>query len=430
MAGISCWLGYVAIAPIEVQAMVRYLADGLPWLLAADGSKTFSTAGMVVAALLLLLMSVVNLMGVRWFGESNKYITLWKVIVPVGIPIALMSVSFDGGNFFDHGGFLPFGWNGVFAAVATGGVMFAMLGFRAAIELAGEAKNPGRDVPLAIIGSVLITGAIYTLIQVGFLGALPTESLSLGWSKLASHVAAGPFVELAAAGGLVWLVRLIYVDSVVSPGGSGLVFCAASARLPYAMAQNGQLPGVFELLNRRGVPWVAVAVNFAVGLVFFAPSQTWQTVVSFISSIQILSLAFGPPALLALRRSAPGVDRPFRLPAADAVCGLAFITANVIVYWCGWETNRVSLGMVAGAGVMFVVAKKVTAPREPLDLAGLAWLLPYGVGLAVVSALGNFGGGSGWIPPLWDLAVVGVFSVGILVLSLRSPDARLPEPET
>lgn len=424
VAGISCWLGYVAIAPIEVQAMVRYLADAWPWLMTSPDSGIFSPAGVGVASVLLLLMSAVNLMGVQWFGESNKYITLWKIVVPVSIPLSLMMVSFNRDNFFQQGGFFPEGWNGVFAAVATGGVMFAMLGFRAAIEMAGEAKNPQRDLPLATVGSVLITGAIYIFIQVGFLGALSPSSLENGWSHLASHVAAGPLVELATAAGLVWLVRVIYIDSVISPGGSGLVFCAASARLPYAMAQNGQLPSVLALLNRKGIPHIAVGINFLVGLLFLAPWQTWQTIVSFISSIQILSLAFGPLALVALRRSAPHVSRPFRLPAADVVCALAFFSANAIIYWCGWETNRVSLSIVAAGAILFLGVKKWAAPKERLDFIGLGWLIPYGLGLFLISALGNYGKGFALLPVGYDLVALGLFSLAILWLSLHSHNAR------
>lgn len=425
VAGAACWLGYVAIAPIEVQAMVRYLSDDLPWLLGGAGS--LSGRGMVLSAVLLLAMSAINLMGVQWFGEANKYLTIWKIIIPVLIPVMLIWKGWHPENFTAHGGFLPAGWAGVFAAVSTGGTMFAMLGFRTAIEMAGEAKNPQRDIPMALVGSVLITMTIYLLIQVGFLGALPTESLARGWSHLASHVQAGPFVELATAAGLIWLVRLILVDSVISPAGCGLVFCGASSRLSYAMAKNGQLPAAFARLNSRGVPALAVGVNFLVGLLFFAPSQTWQTIVSFISSIQILSLAFGPPALLALRRTAPDAARPFRLPVAGWFCSVAFIMANIIVYWCGWETNRVSLGLLAVCGLIFAVAKRVTAPHEPLDAEGLIWLLPYGIGLAVISALGNFSGGAKWLPVGWDLLVVALFSLAILALSLRSPCSRLPK---
>ncbi|MFM1889801.1 MAG: hypothetical protein RLZZ565_558, partial [Planctomycetota bacterium] len=90
LAGIACWLGYVAIAPIEVQAMVRYLADEWPWLLAAEGSSSLSGGGFVFASLLLLAMTAINLLGVSWFGETNKILTIWKVIVPVAIPIALV----------------------------------------------------------------------------------------------------------------------------------------------------------------------------------------------------------------------------------------------------------------------------------------------------------------------------------------------------
>ncbi len=425
IAGAACWLGYVAIAPIEVQAMVRYLSDDMPWLL--GGASSLSLPGFLLSAVLLLIMSAVNLLGVQWLGESNKYLTIWKIIIPVLIPVFLLLNANHPENFTAHGGFLPNGWGGVFAAVSTGGTMFAMLGFRTAIEMAGEAKNPQRDIPLALIGSVLITLAIYIVIQIGFLGALPAKSLVHGWSGLANNVEAGPFVELAAAAGIFWLVKLIYIDSVVSPAGCGLVFCGASARLSYAMAVNGQLPAAFARLSPKGIPVLAVGVNFLVGLIFFAPSQTWQTIVSFISSIQILSLAFGPPALLALRRTAAGAERPFRLPAAGFICSLAFIMANIIVYWCGWETNRVSLGLLTAFGLVFIMIKRLTAPRESLDLSGLSWLFPYGMGLALISFLGNFTGGIKVLPVGWDMVVVALFSLAIMALSLRAPASRVPK---
>lgn len=424
VAGAACWLGYVAIAPIEVQAMVRYLSDATPWLLTDTASHALSGWGMAVSALLLLAMSAINLLGVQWLGEANRIVTVWKIVVPVLVAGSLIAVSFRGANFAAFGGWLPSGWGGVFAAVSTGGTLFAMLGFRAAIEMAGEARNPQRDVPLALIGSVLVTAAIYLLVQVAFLGALTPEDLARGWGALASDVLAGPFVGLAAAAGLAWLVTLLYVDATVSPGGCGLVFTGAAARLAYAMAANGQLPSAFLRLGRRGVPVLAVAVNFVVGLVFFAPSQTWQSIVSFISSIQILSLAFGPPALLALRRSAPDVPRPFRLPAHRLVASAAFLAANLIVYWCGWETNRVCLGILATLAVVFASVKKVRAPHEYLDLTGMAWLATWAVGLAAISALGQFGGGSRSIPAGVDVALLVVLSLGTLALSGCAPDVQ------
>ncbi len=427
LAGFSCWLGYVAFAPIEVQAIIRYLADDWPWLLVAQGSTSLSGLGFIFASLLLLAMTAINLLGVSWFGETNKLITIWKVIVPVTIPVVLILHSFDGANFTDHGGFMPSGISGVFAAVSTGGAMAAMLGFRAAIEMAGEARNPKRDVPLALIGSVLITGGIYLLIQIGFVGALPTESLAKGWSALSSHVESGPFVELAAAAGVAWLIKLIFIDAVVSPAGCGLVFSGASARLVYAMACNDQLPTAFKRLDRRGVPRWALAINFLVGLAFFAPSQTWQSIVGFISSIQMISLAFGPASLLVLRRVAPNGPRPFRLPLAGPISLLAFFASNVIVYWCGWETNRMCFGLLAVAGVGFIAVRKISRSDEPLDLSGLRWLLPWLAVLTAVSWLGQFGGGTGTIPHGVDLAILAVTSLIILAVSQVDPTSRLPE---
>lgn len=425
VAGIACWLGYVAIAPIEVQAMVRYLSDAAPWLVTETAAHTLSGWGIATSVVLLAAMSAVNLLGVQWLGEANRYLTMWKIVVPVLVAVSLLWVSFRGENFVAYGGAMPAGWNGVFAAVSTGGTLFAMLGFRTAIEMAGEATDPQRDIPRALIGSVLITCAIYVLIQVAFIGALSPAALAGGWSALSGDVLAGPLVGLAAAAGLGWLVKLLYVDSSVSPGGCGLVFTGAAARLCYAMAQNGQLPAAFLRLDRRGIPLLALGVNFAVGLVFFAPSQTWQSIVSFISSIQILSLAFGPPALLALRRSAPDVARPFRLPAPRLLCGVAFFTANTIVYWCGWETNRACLAILVGLGVLFVAVKKVSSPRERLDLVGLAWLAPYAIGLAAVSALGQFGAGAKVVPAGVDLVLLAVLSVAVLALSSFGSGAGL-----
>jgi amino acid transporter len=286
-------------------------------------------------------------------------------------------------------------------------------------------------VPLALIGSVLITSAIYILIQVAFIGALPASALAHGWKGLASHVEAGPFVGLVTAAGLLVLAKLLIADAVISPGGCALVFCGATSRLCYAMAQNGQLPAVFARLNRTGVPALALAVNFLAGLVFLLPSKTWQSLVNFISSIMVMSLAFGPPALLALRKSAPEVERPFRLPAAKILCTITFGIANCMIYWCGWQTNAVGIGALAGLAILFAIAFSLTGARRELDWQGMAWVIPYLAGLALISWLGNFAGGRGWLPTGADYASLALLTVGVLFIAThagvdpRSTETRL-----
>lgn len=420
VAAAACWLGYVCIAPIEVQAIIRYLADELPWLMRPDGSALLSGAGVAIAAGLLLLLSAINLAGVRWMSESNKIITIWKLIVPVAIPVALIWTSFRADNFTQFGGFMPTGWSGVFSAVSAGGAVFALLGFRTAIELAGEAKNPQRDVPLALIGSVLITSAIYILIQVAFIGALPASVLEHGWKGITSHVETGPFMGLLTAAGLLLLAKFLLADAMISPGGCALVFCGATSRLCYAMALNGQLPSVFARLNRSGVPAIALVVNFLVGLIFLLPSQTWQSLVNFISSIMVLSLAFGPPALLALRKSVPAVDRPFRLPAATVLCTFAFGIANCMIYWCGWKTNALGISLLVGLAVLFALIFCLTSSVRQLDWEGMIWVAPYLGGLALISWLGHYGGGRALLPVGVDYLCLLLLTGGVLFLATHA----------
>jgi amino acid transporter len=233
-------------------------------------------------------------------------------------------------------------------------------------------------------------------------------------------VEAGPFVGLVTAAGLVLLAKLLIADAVISPGGCALIFCGATSRLCYAMALNGQLPGVFGRLNRAGVPAFALAVNFLAGLVFLLPSQTWQSLVNFISSIMVMSLAFGPPALLALRKSVPDVERPFRLPAAGVLCTLTFGIANCMIYWCGWATNAVGIGALAGLAILFALVFCLTGTHRELDLQGLIWVVPYLAGLALISWLGEYGGGKGWLTMGSDYLCLMLLTGGVLLIATHA----------
>jgi amino acid transporter len=78
---------------------------------------------------------------VKWLSETNKVAVYWKIAIPVLTVVVLMITSFHLGNFTAGGGFMPFGWKGVFSAIATGGVIFAYLGFEQAIQLGPRART-------------------------------------------------------------------------------------------------------------------------------------------------------------------------------------------------------------------------------------------------------------------------------------------------
>jgi hypothetical protein len=170
-----------------------------------------------------------------------------------------------------------------------------------------------------------------------------------------------------------------------------------------------------------------VVLAFVVGLICFLPFPSWQGLVGLVTSATVIMYGFAPVTLVALRKSDPDRNRPYLLPAAVPISVLAFIAANEIIYWTGWDTDwKLLVGVLVGY-VIFALSYMFKHPMEkpPLDPRALGWMLPWFVGLAVISLLGQYGDGLGILPEWIDLLVVAVFSVGIFFLGVRlalSPD--------
>jgi amino acid transporter len=409
------WLGAATVAPIEVEAALQYFTHYISSLTTTSGGETVLTAqGYAVAVVLMALFTVVNILGVRWLARANNPITAWKIAIPVLALVTLMATRFHGGNFHAAGGFMPFGFHGVFSAMATGGVIFAYQGFEQAVQLGGESANPRRNMPLAVIGSMLIGVVIYMLLQVAFIAALDPANLSHGWTKLAFNGLVGPFAGLATAVGLGWLAILLYIDAAISPGGTGLLYTGTSARVSYALARNRWWPRAFATLTDRGIPIWSMALTFVVGVLVFLPFPGWQKLVGFITAASSISYGMVCIACAALRRNDPDRERPFRLPALNVLAPFGFIVANLIVYWSGWSTVwRIDVALAIGL-VVFVgyrlLGRSAELPR--LDLRGASWLPPYLVGISVITYVGRYDGRN-WLPFWVDIGVVAVFALAV-----------------
>ncbi|MFN3623696.1 MAG: APC family permease [Hyphomicrobium sp.] len=428
MAGWLCWIAYVATAPIEVTAVLQYSSNLLPWLTTTiDGNRVLTGHGVIVATVLLMTFVILNLAGVRWLARANLAVTAWKLAVPLLAVAGLIVFGFEKSNFTDHGGFMPTGADGIFAAVAGGGVIFSLFGFRTVIDMAGEAANPQRNVPFAMVGAVVITLVIYVLLQVAFIGAVPTAHLAGGWTQLAENVADGPFAAFATILGLQGLAALLYVDAIVSPTGTGIAYTGATARINYALAENGQLPKLFMRLNTAQVPVWSILINFLVGLLLLLPLPGWSQLIGFISSAAILSLAFGPVSLAAMRHQLPAHKRPFRLKGGIAVSAIAFMMVGCIVYWAGWQTNWKVFALAIAGGALLIAVHYWTHESEKLDLKQSLWFWLFIDGLGVLSFVGNYGGGLGLLPKYGDLAIVAAFSLLVFWIAIRD---RLPDAET
>ena len=446
--GWFAFLGAVTTAPIEVEAAIQYASSYIHGLTHTSGGVPVLTAeGYVVAAVLMLLFSIVNVMGVKWLSESNKAIVWWKIFLPTFTVIVLLVTALHPGNLNSSagGGFMPFGWKGVFLAVASGGIVFSYLGFEQAIQLGGESKNPRRNIPLAVIGAMVIGVILYIALQLAFLLALDPSSLSKGWDAVSfggKGATFGPFAGLSTALGLSWLATLIYIDAVISPGGTGLLYVGTSARLSFGMGRNRYIPGAFANLSARGVPVLAIVFSFLLGMIVFLPFPGWQDLVGFISSATVLAYATAPLAMGALRRQEPDRDRPFRLPGGTVSAAIAFIVANEVLLFSGWAVAW-KLIVAILLGFLLLAISGVTASKEnrpSLDWGSAVWLWPYLIGIGVITYLSSFDtatpssvlgleGPKNTLTFGWDVLVMAVFSLAIYLFAMRMrlPDKRVHE---
>ena len=418
--GWMLFLAYVPVAAVEAEAVVTYANNYLPGLVSTTGEGTLTDTGFAVCAALLLAMAAVNLLTVRLLLRVNSTITWWKIAVPVLTALALIAGSVGHRSAL---GADPTGYRetGIFLALPAAGIVFSYLGFRTAIDLAGESANPGRNIPIAVIGSVILGALVYVLLQIGFLAALRPADLAHGWARLDFPGAMGPFAGLAAMLGMSWLAVILYVDAYVSPGGTGLIYVTGGSRILYAIGETNAGPAWLTLLNRDQVPWLAVIVMWVVGVVFLLPFPAWQLMVNYVTSITVLTYGLGPVTLLVLRRNLPDMRRTFRLPAAPVLAPAAFACSNLIMVWTGFVTNSVLMGIVT-AGFLAYAAWYHLVGRRPAAAFGwrqIAWLLPWFGGMWVISALSDIGGGLGWLR-FWQAAGVTVaWSLVVVVLALR-----------
>jgi len=423
----------IAVAPVEafaVMAYAQYYWHGL-----YDSTTSNVTGlGFGISITLMAIFTVINFLAMRAFNRVNSGITWWKVAIPV-LAIIVLFTQFRAGNFGSHGGFLPYGIKALFGAIPSAGIIFAYLGFEQADQLAGEVRNPQRNVPLGIIGAILIGTVIYILLQVVFIGALRPSELAHGWAGLASNagLGTGPVAFLAGVVGLGWLAVILRVDAFISPSGTGLIAMTGTSRVGYGLARNRYYPQFFAKVDKRGVPWFSLILTFLLGLVFLLPFPSWHSLVSLVTSAGVLMYAGAPLALGAFRRQVPEANRPYRLPGAAVIAPLAFIIANMLIYWSGFEVIW-KLGIVLVIGYVLIgIFMAFDEQRPPLKWKAAAWLPVWLIGMGVISWQGQYSGGAvkapvntGNLPFWWDMLAVAGFS---LIIYYWAQASRLPRGE-
>src|SRR6266568_3390639 len=292
--------------------------------------------------------------------------------------------------------------------------------------------------------------------ELGLIGATwasETSIIGSGWlfgSLFAAQLVGGAAVlAWAIAGVVVVILGLTYAELgamyPVSGGtgrfphfafGSGLIDVTGTSRVSYGLARNRYFPQVFDKTNSNGVPWFGVLAAFVIGLFFLLPFPSWHSLVGLITGASVLMYAGGPLSMGAFRGQVPDANRPYRMPAAAVLCPLAFIVADLLIYWSGFEVVW-KLGVVLVIGyVIMGILMALDPQRPPLDWKNAIWMPVWLIGMGIISWQGQFSGQSSKTPkpPVntgnlgfwWDILAVAGFSVVIYYWAMRT---KLPREE-
>lgn len=401
LAGWASWVSIIAVIPIEAVSTVQYLsALPLTWTtqLYAHHSHALSIYGILVAWSLIIAYFLINYWSIKLFLRVMMWISVIKLAVPMLTIIALFYSAFHWhAVLHPASGFFPYGVNHVLVAVATSGIVFSFHGFQSPINLAAESRNPQRDLPRAIFISMLIAFCIYICLQTIFIGSVPAHLLQHGWQYLHMH---SPFIDLAVAVNLNWLVMMIYLDSVVSPSGTAITYTATSSRVLSGLQRNGYLPYFLGLRHplyqiSRPAMWFNLVVSFMLVLCF----KSWAALVGIISVSIVISYISGPVSVMVLRHYTRGMKMPLHVTWLKFIAPISFVLMSYVLYWACWPlTGEVVFIILLGFPVYLYYQIRYKGDTW-LHLRSGLWLVGYLILMFMISYAGAASfGGHDWLP--------------------------------
>ncbi len=423
------WICYAAIPPTEVQAVIQYSSFYFPGLTEKTGALTGQ--GYLCATVLMLIICGINAFSLRWLLRSNTSLTFMKILIPLVIIAVIFTHYFSLKHIIhpNHETFFPMGIKGTLSAISAGGMVYAFNGFTQACELSGAVKRPAFSLPIAIIGSILLTFLIYFGLQVAFFTSIQAFNLAHGWSNLTLQHANSPLAAILYQDNLSWLLPVLFVGAIVGPLAASLIYTNGAAQSLRSKSINGYLPKFLQILSPQHTPIYAVLVNFLFGMMLFLPLPGWNKMMGFLTSLMTFTYTIGPICLITMRDQVPNQPRPFRLPFGKIWGTVAFYFCTVFSYFNGWEIiSKLGIGFIVGFIVLIVYRKSSSAAKtSSLDWHASVWIWPYIGGLTLISYLGSFGGGKNILPFGYDLLVLAAFTIIIVMLATHF---KLPAERT
>jgi basic amino acid/polyamine antiporter, APA family len=300
------WSAYVVSLLADVHVHLPAVLVNAP--VGVDAHDHLIATGAVInvpAVLIIAAMTVLLYVGVRWSAHANTMMVALKVGVIIVIVIAGLSYL-NPANWRPYvppntGNFGHFGWSGVLQGAAI--IFFSYVGFDTASTTALEARNPQRDLPLGILGALVISAVLYVAMAMVLTGMVP-------YTKLDSDAPVA--VALDAHPQLSWLSWLLKIG----------VIAGMTSVILTSMADDGMLPpGISRCHPRFKTPHVATVVT-GVFAALIAAVFPLDVLADLISIGILLAFAVVCIGVLVLRKTRPHAYRPFRVPWAPFTCVL------------------------------------------------------------------------------------------------------------
>jgi APA family basic amino acid/polyamine antiporter len=253
----------------------------------------------VPAVFLVLAVAALLIYGVRESARTNTIMVFLKV----GILIFFILVGFASINGDNYSPWAPNGTSGTVDAAAL--IFFAYIGFDAVSTGGEESRNPQRDLPIAIVGSLLIATLIYILVAIVAVGLAPQKQLAGSDAPLSDAIKIGA--------GLDWAGDLLSFGALVAITSVTLTILYGQTRIFFAMSRDGLLPDIFARLSARRTPWVTTLI-FGVLVAVLAAFVPLTEIAKLVNIGTLFAFLIVNIGVIVLRRLEPDRERGFRVP--------------------------------------------------------------------------------------------------------------------
>ncbi len=354
------WAGYLVQLLSQLGITIPRALSSAPLAMTSLTDISFTGSILNLPAMAVIgLATTMLVIGIKASAQFNGVMVIIKLVIVVlvigfGLPL-IMGDNLEPFIPPNTGTWGEFGWSGVFRA--TGVIFFAYIGFDAVSVAAQEARNPQRDMPIGILGSLLICTLLYILMSLTMTGLAPYTSLNVAYPVFVAINNAGPQ--------LAWLGFLVNIGAVVGLASVVLVLLLGQSRVFYAMSRDGLIPPLYCRIHPTfRTPWIGTIVTgmFAALLAGLVPLSILGELVSIGT---LLAFAIVCAGILILRVARPNYHRPFKTPAVWIVAPLGMAMCIFMMAFLPLDTwLRLLVWTLIGLVIYFTYGSRHAKPPQ------------------------------------------------------------------